>query len=266
MNPAIAARVSAPKPRSPGCRQRIQRTIQDRAGGADVAASRRGGFTLIELLVVIAIIGILASLLLPVLGRSKEQAKSTACSSHLRQLTLSLVMYAGDNADECPPRQMVPYWTLPLHPYYRDVALLICPSDGRGSRRSYLINGWNDYFESALSPGDYDTFKRYRWPHGMQLSKIPVPSDTVAFGEKRTGSPHVYMDFYQGDKGNDMEELEHGRHGGRKNTRAGTSNFGFADGSVRSLKYGRSITPVNLWAVTEKWRNAPAVPVESIPE
>jgi len=223
------------------------------------------GFTLIELMVVISIIGILASLLLPALSKAKERAKSTACASQVRQLSMALIMYAGENEDECPPRKMAPTWMLPLYPYYKDVALLICPSDVRDSRRSYLINGWNDYFESTLSTNDYIAFKNYQWPHGMKLGRIPTPSDTVAFGEKRTGSPHVYMDFYQGTSGNDMEELEHGRHGGRKNSRTGTSNFGFADGSVRTLKYGGSITPVNLWGVTDKWRNAPAAPVEAIP-
>lgn len=223
------------------------------------------GFTLIELLVVIAVIGILASLLLPVLSKSKERARSTACASHVRQLSMALQMYASENADECPPRHFIPYWTLPLHPYYKDVALLICPSDKPGSRRSYLINGWNDYFESALSATDFEQFKRFQWPHGMKLSRIPVPADTIVFGEKRTGSPHAYMDFHQGVKGNDMEELEHGRHGGGKNSRAGSSNYGFADGSVRALKFGRSITPVNLWAVVDKWRHAPPVPPETIP-
>jgi prepilin-type N-terminal cleavage/methylation domain-containing protein/prepilin-type processing-associated H-X9-DG protein len=62
-------------------------------------ASRRKkeGFTLIELLVVMAIIAILATLLLPVLGRSKESAKAAKCVSNLRQFCLSAQMYWEDN-------------------------------------------------------------------------------------------------------------------------------------------------------------------------
>ncbi|MBM3880501.1 MAG: prepilin-type N-terminal cleavage/methylation domain-containing protein [Verrucomicrobia bacterium] len=222
------------------------------------------GFTLIELLVVVAVIGILSSLLLPAVSRAKEKGRSTTCASNLRQLDLALLMYASDHGDQCPPRQFIPYWPLPLHPYYKEVALLKCPSDEHGSRRSYIINGWNDYFESTLSREEFEAFKAFRWPHGMKLSQIPNPAETITFGEKRTGSPHAYMDFHQGVKGNDLEELEHGRHGGRAGTQTGSSNYGFADGSVRGLKYGRSITPVNLWAATDRWRNGPPVPLDRI--
>jgi len=56
-------------------------------------------FTLIELLVVIAIIGILAALLLPVLGKSKTKAESLTCANNLKQLFLAWSLYADDNGD-----------------------------------------------------------------------------------------------------------------------------------------------------------------------
>jgi prepilin-type N-terminal cleavage/methylation domain-containing protein len=63
---------------------------------------RHRGFTLIELLTVMVTIAILASLLLPVLGKAKIKAQRTTCLSNLRQLSVAWVLYADDNQGFLP--------------------------------------------------------------------------------------------------------------------------------------------------------------------
>ncbi len=221
------------------------------------ARPREAAFTLVELLVVIAVIGILAGLLMPALAGAKQKANRTKCLNHLKQLSLSLTLYGDDHDGQFPPRRrLTNSWIVRLQPYYREAKILKCPSDNFREDRSYIINGWNDYFQTMLSPVDYNKFKNWTWPFGMRESAIPNPAETISFGEKRSGSRHVHMDFYQGN-GNDVEQIEQGRHKSGSQPKSGGSNYAFADGSVRFLLYGRGVSPVNLWAVTDIWRGAP---------
>jgi prepilin-type processing-associated H-X9-DG protein len=218
--------------------------------------------TLLELLVVVAVIIILAALIFPALGRAKAKGSQTSCLNNNHQLLLATILYAADNNEELPPRYLpTNSWPYKLQPYYINWKIIACPSDrfglitnkNYGPDRSYIINGFNDYFRKALTPRDYRLFYQHRWPHGMKLANIPKPSETLVFGEKRTLSRHIHMDIDQGKRGNDFEEIEHARHGKG-------SNFAFADGSGKFILKYKELFPENLWAVMDTDRYPPAPP------
>ena len=68
----------------------------------DRVLMNRRAFTLVELLVVVAILALLISILLPTLGRAKEEARRVICLSNLRQLAIAAHSYAASNNDSYP--------------------------------------------------------------------------------------------------------------------------------------------------------------------
>ena len=64
------------------------------------------GFSLLELLVVMTTISTLMAIMLPSLGKAREQARRTACAGNLRQLGLGLRAYAMDNDGMYPVEEL----------------------------------------------------------------------------------------------------------------------------------------------------------------
>jgi prepilin-type N-terminal cleavage/methylation domain-containing protein/prepilin-type processing-associated H-X9-DG protein len=68
--------------------------------------SKKKGFTLIELLVVVAIIAVLIAILLPSLGRARDQAKTVKCSNNLRTMYQGLNSYQSEFDGTAMPYKM----------------------------------------------------------------------------------------------------------------------------------------------------------------
>lgn len=72
------------------------------------ARPARRAFTLVDVLVSMAVVAVLIGLLLPSLSSVGETAKRVVCQSNLRQIGLTLAMYADTNGDRIPPSVFLP--------------------------------------------------------------------------------------------------------------------------------------------------------------
>tara|TARA_Y100001934_G_C12128313_1_gene666598 strand:- start:130 stop:849 length:720 start_codon:yes stop_codon:yes gene_type:complete len=229
------------------------------------------GFTLIELLVVIAILAIIASLLLPAISRAKNTARKVSCINNQKQIIIATILYGDGNEGAYPPRTAGndlnnPRWPGRLYAIIGSTNTLVCPSDRKNppplsaktyphpadvAARSYMINGWNDFF--LLQHGlPFDD--PYLYDKVIRDTDISEPSATIVYGEKKPESVHYFMDLMEG-QGNAWQELIWNMHNRTEvDPRSGGSNHAYADGHVEYVQFGGTFIPINLWAVLPELR------------
>ena len=146
-------------------------------------------FTLIELLVVIAIIGILASMLLPSLGRAREKAKTAVCVSNNSQINRALSLYTSDDDDRMPydPNVQRDTWPSFLDPFMGGPAFT-GPTDRNRTGQSEIWGSCPNSFASSKTPWFRDNNYAGVFPNSSRwftggLSTVTDPSSSVIFTE-----------------------------------------------------------------------------------
>jgi len=169
------------------------------------------GFTLIELLVVVSIIALLVSILLPALGKAREQGKAVVCSTHLNSIGYAF-FYFSQERGKFPCQQTEyynNYWTSLIAPYIDPTdPKLHCPSskpfafwefdanlpDAQRKKLTYTYNTWLGLAEkqNELSPelvllGDGKGFHSWSYNH----VNYRVATASLAFPHGRKNSTNL---------------------------------------------------------------------------
>ena len=222
-------------------------------------------FTLLELLVVVAVIGLLAALLLPVLGQAKQKAQGTECLSNLRQLHLGWSLFISEHDGALPPIDDTPEagknaehpsWVagwlrtanesgdksdgtnsalLVAQPYtqfgsigayVKNPDVYRCPGDHSDRVRSMAMNSYMNGF-GAWQASDYVTYRTE--------TEIRNPSHTWVLIDERQDS--INDGYFAVDMTTHYSMLDY-----PASYHAGSGNLTFADGHAESHRWLEATT------------------------
>ncbi|HWD37579.1 MAG TPA: prepilin-type N-terminal cleavage/methylation domain-containing protein [Fimbriimonas sp.] len=194
--------------------------------------NRTSAFTLIELLVVIAIIAILAAILFPVFAQAKLAAKKAVDLSNMKQIGLSLYMYANDYDDTTPQvsyefgaplEPVAPYnpdakyqihFTFLLQPYIKNYDIFLAPADpnpvtpsnpcpngaadfGKLDASGQMYCDWqatNSYIPA------YNVLPAHDWLP-VPFTTFPTPANMIAMADRRFKNLAPTPVVFSGKKG-----------------------------------------------------------------
>jgi len=148
-------------------------------------------FTILELLLVISVITILASILLPALGKAKSRAATIQCAGNLKQNGLALFSYSGDSNGYLPSANFYKAAEDPFTDagftgmlnYYRSTYTnnnYYCVAIGTLLKNGYLQNNstffcpkiFSFYVHPSLGAAYWQAFTTYVYCGGLKLKNM----------------------------------------------------------------------------------------------
>jgi len=206
------------------------------------------GFTLIELLAVVAIIGVLAALILAMLGAMRANARQSRCMSNLRMVAQAFPLYAADNQGYFPAArfhagQSDPSkgrrnasgsnWEAELKPY---LSVNIRTEGGKASAFAICPDGKTGMYTFLVYRADF-TSSGYSLDYQVKQAEITMLSKRLLAGD----SDDYHLSVWNGMTANEDGVYSSGDPVRHRNK----ANYLFVDGHVENLNLSQAVAAFN---------------------